>query len=208
MIRIMSAMVTLGIETCATSPQRIHKKQPRLLSTYDSSQIAESPGQSQSEGFQNPLYLSPTHQSSQSNHLTVNTPLEARSLPLSNSRKQGRILSKVRTLEYHLQGGKSNWDYYLFFESSGNLVCRLLFYMLQASANMNQLMMGPENLGSTATLTGTWDIIFRLHVLMEWGTTEYRTWFETHILGWCKKRCSSRQDMTEARPSSSDSKVA
>ena len=63
--------------------------------------------------------------------------------------------------------------------------------------------MGPEDLGSTVTLTGIWEIVFRLHVLITWGMTEYKAWFEKYILAWYKKRCSSRQDTIEAKPSSS-----
>ena len=68
--------------------------------------------------------------------------------------------------------------------------------------------MGPEYLGSTASLTGNWKIVFRLHVLIKWGMTDYKAWFEEHILAWYKKRCSSRQDTVRAKASDLDSKDA
>ena len=42
-------------------------------------------------------------------------------------------------------------------------------------------------MGSTETLAGTYEIFFRLHQLIVWGTTTYRKWFEDEILTWCGK---------------------
>ena len=44
-------------------------------------------------------------------------------------------------------------------------------------------MMGPMEFGSTASLEGTWLIMHRLHILMQWGTAgAYFHWYEDQIL--------------------------
>lgn len=43
-------------------------------------------------------------------------------------------------------------------------------------------MAGPYPFGTTATLPGIWTIFPRLHIIMEWGTTEYKDWFEDHVV--------------------------
>ena len=45
-----------------------------------------------------------------------------------------------------------------------------------------QIIMGPENLGSTTTKEGVWEIIYRLHLLIQWGTKDYADWFENSVL--------------------------
>ena len=58
------------------------------------------------------------------------------------------------------------WQLYLFFESGSSLI-----------------MMGPMEFGNTASLEGTWLIMHRLHILMQWGTVgAYFHWFDDQIL--------------------------
>ena len=47
------------------------------------------------------------------------------------------------------------------------------------------MVAGPMAFGSTVDLPGIWQILYRLHILMDWGRTEYTAWFKEHILeGW------------------------
>lgn len=62
-----------------------------------------------------------------------------------------------------------HWKYYLFFYVEGHLV-----------------MMGPNHLGDTIDMAGVWKIVYRLHVLIEWGTNEYSQWFENNIVRWAR----------------------
>lgn len=48
-------------------------------------------------------------------------------------------------------------------------------------------MMGPSHLGSTFDLKGVWEIFYRLNILIEWGTHEYKDWFDKCVLTWCRK---------------------
>ncbi|KAL8699387.1 MAG: hypothetical protein Q9201_006031 [Fulgogasparrea decipioides] len=63
-----------------------------------------------------------------------------------------------------------NWFYYLFVEISSDLI-----------------MIGPFLMGTTVTLIGVWQIVYRLNLLIEWGTTIYRQWFEDHIMAWAER---------------------
>lgn len=47
-------------------------------------------------------------------------------------------------------------------------------------------MMGPEHFGSTASATGVWEILYRLDVLIRWGTKEYRQWMNDNIMTWAR----------------------
>ncbi|KAI4196168.1 MAG: hypothetical protein LQ350_006716 [Teloschistes chrysophthalmus] len=38
--------------------------------------------------------------------------------------------------------------------------------------------------GSTATIAGTFEIIYKLNVLVQWGLEQYRRWFDQHVLEW------------------------
>lgn len=49
-------------------------------------------------------------------------------------------------------------------------------------------MCGPIPIGNTSTLEGTWQIYYQLMLLVEWGTTVYRGWFEKEVLGWARTR--------------------
>ena len=39
-------------------------------------------------------------------------------------------------------------------------------------------------MGTTFDVNGIWRILYHLHVLIEWGTTDYRKWFDEHVLGY------------------------
>ena len=43
-------------------------------------------------------------------------------------------------------------------------------------------MAGPYDFGTTATLSGIWTIFYRLHIIMQWGMTEYNDWFRAHVV--------------------------
>ena len=55
------------------------------------------------------------------------------------------------------------------------------------------MMAGPYVFGTTATLEGIWAIYYRLHVVMQWGTTVYMEWFRAHVLAWAHKRASAEE---------------
>ncbi|KAM0795840.1 hypothetical protein BDR22DRAFT_919349 [Usnea florida] len=57
------------------------------------------------------------------------------------------------------------WEYYIFFEMDDDL-----------------MMAGPYDFGTTATLSGIWTLFFRLHIITQWGKTEYRQWFRAHVV--------------------------
>ena len=48
------------------------------------------------------------------------------------------------------------------------------------------IMMGPLSFGSTRTLSGTWEIVFKLNVIAHWGWTVFRPWFKDNIINWCR----------------------
>ncbi len=47
-------------------------------------------------------------------------------------------------------------------------------------------MMGPLPFGSTRTLNGTWEIVFKLNVIAHWGWTVFRPWFKDNTINWCR----------------------
>ncbi|KAL9597190.1 MAG: hypothetical protein Q9219_005312 [cf. Caloplaca sp. 3 TL-2023] len=59
------------------------------------------------------------------------------------------------------------WRLYVFFWLDGEIT-----------------MMGPVIIGSTETLSQTWQLIRSMYLLVRWGSTKYRKWFEDNILKW------------------------
>lgn len=49
-------------------------------------------------------------------------------------------------------------------------------------------MMGPIAMGTTSTVRDTFEIVYKLYVLLKWGKTHYEPWFKKHILQWCKHK--------------------
>ncbi|KAG8526416.1 uncharacterized protein KY384_000009 [Bacidia gigantensis] len=45
-----------------------------------------------------------------------------------------------------------------------------------------QIMLGPIDLGSTGSRRGIWELAHKMHLLIEWGTTEYKAWFDKNVL--------------------------
>ncbi|KAL9581313.1 MAG: hypothetical protein Q9212_003971 [Teloschistes hypoglaucus] len=41
--------------------------------------------------------------------------------------------------------------------------------------------------GSTATIAGTFEIIYKLNVLVQWGLNQYHRWFNKHIVEWFRR---------------------
>lgn len=54
------------------------------------------------------------------------------------------------------------------------------------------MMAGPYHFGTTATLYGIWTIFHRLHIIMEWGRTEYMGWFKEHVVESARQFGSSK----------------
>ncbi|KAG8526430.1 uncharacterized protein KY384_000023 [Bacidia gigantensis] len=52
---------------------------------------------------------------------------------------------------------------------------------------------GPFVFGHTRDRDGIWAILYRLQVLVEWGVTDYRTWFDKTILGWARETSKQGQ---------------
>ena len=48
--------------------------------------------------------------------------------------------------------------------------------------------MGPFSLGTTRDLVGVYEIYYRLHILIRWGTQDYRKWFNENVLNWLRER--------------------
>ena len=42
--------------------------------------------------------------------------------------------------------------------------------------------MGPYDLGNTKSIQGTWQILYKLDVILRWGENEYRAWFEAEVM--------------------------
>ncbi|KAL8726660.1 MAG: hypothetical protein Q9166_006582 [cf. Caloplaca sp. 2 TL-2023] len=63
------------------------------------------------------------------------------------------------------------WQYYVFVRIQGDLI-----------------MIGPFHMGNTSTLVGVWMIVYRLNLLMKWGTTVYKKWFEDNVMTWATER--------------------
>lgn len=51
-------------------------------------------------------------------------------------------------------------------------------------------MVGPVPMGTTGDLNGIYRIVYHLHTLIQWGTHEYKTWFDENVLSWCQERTS------------------
>ena len=51
-------------------------------------------------------------------------------------------------------------------------------------------MMGPLSMGSTKSVNGTFEIAYKLYILMKWGKTDYEAWFKEHILTWCQHKAA------------------
>jgi len=56
-------------------------------------------------------------------------------------------------------------------------------------------MMGPMTLGSTRTVRGVWEILYRLQVLVQWSLKEYKEWFDTHIIKWARDLAPSSTEV-------------
>ncbi|CAO1603204.1 hypothetical protein XANCAGTX0491_006796 [Xanthoria calcicola] len=60
----------------------------------------------------------------------------------------------------------SEWLFYVAFVRDGGLI-----------------MMGPQRFGSTVDASGTFEVIYKLNILVQLGVHEYRRWFGKFILG-------------------------
>lgn len=97
------------------------------------------------------------------------------------------------TIEGHV------WYWYMFMpikRASKNVVglvrtscCPLLTTLIGV-----QLMLGPFPMGTTATLVGAWQIVYRLNILIKWGTTTYSKWFQEQIIGWARDRAGRAKE--------------
>ncbi|KAL9123594.1 MAG: hypothetical protein Q9217_006989 [Psora testacea] len=70
------------------------------------------------------------------------------------------------------------WEYFLLFEIDNDV-----------------MMVGPMHFGSTATVNGIWMILYRLHIIMEWGSGRYKEWFQNHIMLWARDVSKAKPDM-------------
>lgn len=52
-------------------------------------------------------------------------------------------------------------------------------------------MMGPMPMGHTRDEKGLWEISYKMDAILEWGTTEYKQWFDEEVLTWAKTQSSS-----------------
>lgn len=44
-------------------------------------------------------------------------------------------------------------------------------------------MIGPFEMGNPKNISGTWEIVYKLDVVLRWGITEYKQWFNGIVLG-------------------------
>ncbi|KAL8710655.1 MAG: hypothetical protein Q9220_004879 [cf. Caloplaca sp. 1 TL-2023] len=65
-----------------------------------------------------------------------------------------------------------SWKWYLIFELGDAVVV--------------QQLTGPDYFGDTSTKQGIWTILYRLHLLIEWGSTVFAQWVQDEILDWAK----------------------
>lgn len=72
----------------------------------------------------------------------------------------------------------------------GHLWCWYMFVpKLRGNGKSSGLViLGPFPMGSTADLVSIWQIVYRLHTLIKWGTTEYSQWFQEEVMGWARGR--------------------
>lgn len=51
------------------------------------------------------------------------------------------------------------------------------------------MVVGPIPFGTTSSLNGILQVLYVLHILMEWGQTKYLAWFKEHIIeGWARDK--------------------
>ncbi|KAL8904219.1 MAG: hypothetical protein Q9207_003407 [Kuettlingeria erythrocarpa] len=62
------------------------------------------------------------------------------------------------------------WNFYIAFERDNGLI-----------------LIGPERFGSTAKIASTWEILYRLNILVQWGVGKYQDWFNEQVLSWARK---------------------
>ncbi|KAL8661202.1 MAG: hypothetical protein Q9202_005804 [Teloschistes flavicans] len=60
------------------------------------------------------------------------------------------------------------WDLYIGFARGDGVI----------------MMASPTPFGSTATIAGTFEILYKLNILVQWGLKQYRRWFDEHMLEW------------------------
>ncbi|KAL8808252.1 MAG: hypothetical protein Q9223_004221 [Gallowayella weberi] len=70
------------------------------------------------------------------------------------------------------------WKWYLFFVVGADV-----------------MMTGPEYFGDTSTTQGIWTILYRLHILIEWGTTVFAQWVHDEIIAWANGKLSCQDDV-------------
>ncbi|KAI4194273.1 MAG: hypothetical protein LQ350_007876 [Teloschistes chrysophthalmus] len=70
-----------------------------------------------------------------------------------------------------------------------------IFFVLQNSV----MMMGALKIGSTETLSETWQLLHVMYLLVRWASTKFKKWFEDVVLAWADD-CAAA-----ARNSSTDS---
>lgn len=61
------------------------------------------------------------------------------------------------------------------------------------------MMMGALKIGSTETLSETWQLLHVMYLLVRWASTKFKKWFEDVVLAWADD-CAAA-----ARNSSTDS---
>lgn len=52
--------------------------------------------------------------------------------------------------------------------------------------------MGPISIGNTRSISGIWQILYKLDQLLQWAEIEYQAWFEKEVMGWAKAVAPSR----------------
>ncbi|KAL8957920.1 MAG: hypothetical protein Q9193_004920 [Seirophora villosa] len=58
------------------------------------------------------------------------------------------------------------WYYYIAFERNDGLI-----------------LVGPQRFGSTESITGVHEIVYKLNILVQWGVRKYQAWFKEQVLG-------------------------
>lgn len=79
------------------------------------------------------------------------------------------------------------WRLYLFFERGGNLVRLPSFHALHPPRLIQQIMLGPYEMGRTDKINGVYQIMFYLDQLIQWGLKDYRKWFYEVIPRWANE---------------------
>ncbi|MDI1492895.1 MAG: hypothetical protein OHK93_004678 [Ramalina farinacea] len=65
-------------------------------------------------------------------------------------------------------------------------------YINFESAENNMIAIGPIEMGSTSSIPGIWQILYKLDQLLSWGESEYKAWFETEVMAWAEKLAADR----------------